>query len=295
MTGPADVVILTYKPDRGLIDILFRLEEQTVTPGKIILINTERAYMDELMSRDKRLEAFDNIEIHHISKEEFDHGGTRKKAALYSDAAFLIYMTQDAYPADSMLVESLLKPFEDDDSIAVSYARQLPREGASPIEAYNRIFNYPDGDIKKTKADVKRLGIKTYFCSDVCACYRRNIYDKLGGHIEHTVFNEDMIYAHGAVENGYSIYYASSAMVVHSHDYTVAEQYRRNVDLGRSQAEHPEIFDQVPSEGEGKKLVKGCVSYLIKNGYWYLIPRFIMLCAGRYLGYRKGKKAGRRT
>ncbi len=295
MTGPADVVILTYKPDRGLIDILFRLEEQTVTPGKIILINTERAYMDELMSRDKRLEAFDNIEIHHISKEEFDHGGTRKKAALYSDAAFLIYMTQDAYPADSMLVESLLKPFEDDDSIAVSYARQLPREGASPIEAYNRIFNYPDGDIKKTKADVKRLGIKTYFCSDVCACYRRDIYDKLGGHIEHTVFNEDMIYAHGAVENGYSIYYASSAMVVHSHDYTVAEQYRRNVDLGRSQAEHPEIFDQVPSEGEGKKLVKGCVSYLIKNGYWYLIPRFIMLCAGRYLGYRKGKKAGRRT
>lgn len=295
MTGSADVVILTYKPDRGLIDILFRLEEQTVTPGKIILINTERAYMDELMSRDKRLEAFDNIEIHHISKEEFDHGGTRKKAALYSDAAFLIYMTQDAYPADSMLVESLLKPFEDDDSIAVSYARQLPREGASPIEAYNRIFNYPDGDIKKTKADVKRLGIKTYFCSDVCACYRRDIYDKLGGHIEHTVFNEDMIYAHGAVENGYSIYYASSAMVVHSHDYTVAEQYRRNVDLGRSQAEHPEIFDQVPSEGEGKKLVKGCVSYLIKNGYWYLIPRFIMLCAGRYLGYRKGKKAGRRT
>ena len=295
MTGPADVVILTYKPDRGLIDILFRLEEQTVTPGKIILINTERAYMDELMSRDKRLEAFDNIEIHHISKEEFDHGGTRKKAALYSDAAFLIYMTQDAYPADSMLVESLLKPFEDDDSIAVSYARQLPREGASPIEAYNRIFNYPDGDIKKTKADVKRLGIKTYFCSDVCACYRRDIYDKLGGHIEHTVFNEDMIYAHGAVENGYSIYYASSAMVVHSHDYTVAEQYRRNVDLGRSQAEHPEIFDQVPSEGEGKKLVKGCVSYLIKNGYWYLIPRFIMLCAGRYLGYRKGKKAGRRA
>lgn len=295
MTGPADVVILTYKPDRGLIDILFRLEEQTVTPGKIILINTERAYMDELMSRDKRLEAFDNIEIHHISKEEFDHGGTRKKAALYSDAAFLIYMTQDAYPADNMLVESLLKPFEDDDSIAVSYARQLPREGASPIEAYNRIFNYPDGDIKKTKADVKRLGIKTYFCSDVCACYRRDIYDKLGGHIEHTVFNEDMIYAHGAVENGYSIYYASSAMVVHSHDYTVAEQYRRNVNLGRSQAEHPEIFDQVPSEGEGKKLVKGCVSYLIKNGYWYLIPRFIMLCAGRYLGYRKGKKAGRRT
>ena len=99
-----------------------------------------------------------------------------------------------------------------------------------------------------------------------------------------------MIYAHKAVEAGYSIYYAASARVVHSHDYTVMEQYRRNIDLGRSQAEHPEVFGGVSSEGEGKKLVKGCISYLLKGGHWYLIPRFIALCAGRYLGYRKGKR-----
>ena len=290
MTGSADIIILTYKPDTGLMDIIERLESQTVPPGKIILMNTGRRYLTELMLRDKRLEAFDNIEIHHIPEEEFDHGGTRKKAACYSDAAFLIYMTMDAYPADEYLVEKLLAPFASDESVAVSYARQLPREGASPIETYNRLFNYPDEDMKKTKADEERLGIKTYFCSDVCACYRRDIYDSLGGHIDHTVFNEDMIYAHKAVKSGYSIYYASSARVVHSHDYSAAEQYRRNIDLGRSQAEHPEVFASVPSEGEGKKLVKGCVSYLVKNGYWYLLPRFFLQCAGRYLGYRKGKR-----
>ena len=98
-----------------------------------------------------------------------------------------------------------------------------------------------------------------------------------------------MIFAHKAVQEGYSIYYASSAKVVHSHDYTVMEQYRRNISLGRSQAEHPEVFGAVSSEGEGKKLVKGCISYLLRNGYWYLIPGFIAQCAGRYLGYRKGK------
>ncbi len=289
MTGKADVVILTYRPDPGLCDVIQKLNDQRIPPDKIILMNTEKEYMDELMERDGRLSAFDNIEIHHLSKEDFDHGGTRKKAADYSDAAFLIYMTQDAYPADEYLTEKLLEPFAGDDTIAVSYARQLAREGASPIETYNRLFNYPEGDVKKTKADEDRLGIKTYFCSDVCACYRRDIYDRLGGHIEHTVFNEDMIYAHKAVQEGYSIYYASSAKVVHSHDYTVMEQYRRNISLGRSQAEHPEVFGAVSSEGEGKKLVKGCISYLLRNGYWYLIPGFIAQCAGRYLGYRKGK------
>lgn len=290
MTKQTDVVILTYKPDKGLCDIIEMLEDQTVRPGRIILMNTEKKYLDELNAKDGRLSLYDNIEIHHLSKDDFDHGGTRKAAAGYSDAAFLIYMTMDAHPADRHLIEELIKPFESDDSIAVTYARQLPGKDASPIEIYNRSFNYPDKALKKTKADEKKLGIKTYFCSDVCACYRKDIYEKLGGHIERTVFNEDMIYAHTAIEAGYSIFYAASARVYHSHNYTPYEQYRRNIDLGRSQAEHPEVFGAVSSVGEGKKLVRGCVSYLIKNGYWYLIPEFAAQCAGRYLGYRKGKK-----
>ncbi|MCR5773475.1 MAG: glycosyltransferase [Lachnospiraceae bacterium] len=290
MTGEADVVILTYRPDEGLCDIIEKLEKQTVLPRRIILMNTEKKYLDDLMSRDDRIGRYDNIDIYHCAKEDFDHGGTRKVAAGYSNAAFLIYMTMDALPVDDRLIEELLRPFADDSSVAVSYARQLPREDASPIERYNRSFNYPEADRKKTKADIGELGIKTYFCSDVCACYRRDIYDALGGHIEHTIFNEDMIYAHAAVEAGYSIYYAAKAGVYHSHDYSPIQQYRRNIDLGRSQAEHPEVFGSVSSVGEGKKLVKGCTGYLLKNGYWYLIPEFIAQCAGRYLGYRKGKR-----
>ncbi|MBQ4242601.1 MAG: glycosyltransferase [Lachnospiraceae bacterium] len=291
MEKTADVVILTHKPSELFLDIIDRLEEQSLKPRRIIVVNTGESHMDDLLGRyPDRLERYDNIEIHHITRDEFDHGGTRKRAAEYSDAAFLIYMTQDALPADERLVENLAAPFEGDESIAVSYARQLPYESASPIERYNRSFNYPEGDRKKTADDLDTLGIKAFFCSDVCACYRRDIYDSLGGHIEHTVFNEDMIYARGAIDAGYSIYYASDARVYHSHDYTPAQQYLRNVDLGRSQAEHPEVFGGITSYGEGKKLVKGCMSYLLKNGYWYMIPAFIAQCAGRYLGYRKGRR-----
>lgn len=291
MEKTADVAILTHKPSELFLDIIDRLEEQSLKPRKIIVMNTGESHMDDLLGRyPDRLKGYDNIEIHHITRDEFDHGGTRKRAAEYSDAAFLIYMTQDALPADERLVENLAAPFEGDGSIAVSYARQLPYESASPIERYNRSFNYPEGDRKKTADDLDTLGIKAFFCSDVCACYRRDIYDSLGGHIEHTVFNEDMIYARGAIDAGYSIYYASDARVYHSHDYTPAQQYRRNVDLGRSQAEHPEVFGGITSYGEGKKLVKGCMSYLLKNGYWYMIPAFIAQCAGRYLGYRKGRR-----
>ncbi len=288
-----DAVILTYRPGREFGDILEKLEGQHTPLNRIIVINTEKKYYDELSLEDKRLEAYDNVEVHHIKKEEFDHGGTRRYAATLSDADHLIYMTQDAVPVSDMLVDELIRPFEDE-TVAVTYARQIPKRDASPIERYNRSFNYPDEDIKKTKEDVERLGIKTYFCSDVCACYRKDIYQKLGGHIEKAVFNEDMIYACKAVNAGYGIYYASKALVYHSHDYSPMMQYKRNTDLGMSQAEHPEVFGNVSSVGEGKKLVKGCIGYLIKNGYWYRIPEFLAQCAGRYLGYRKGIRTVRK-
>ena len=190
-------------------------------------------------------------------------------------------------PADDMLTAELLRPMTDR-SISVSYARQLPAGNCGPVEKYNRMFNYPDEDVCKSKADISKLGIKTYFCSDVCACYRKSDFDAAGGFIRYTIFNEDMIYAAGRVSEDRKIYYASKAKVSHSHDYSAREQYHRNFDLGVSQADHPEVFSGISSESEGKKLVSGCIRYLAAEKKIYLIPDFLVKCAARYLGYKKG-------
>ena len=91
----------------------------------------------------------------------------------------------------------------------------------------------------KSKEDIEKLGIKTFFCSDVCAAYKRDIFDRLGGYPDHAIFNEDMIYAHKAIMAGYSIAYAADACVYHSHNYTGVQQFHRNFDMGVSQADHP--------------------------------------------------------
>lgn len=101
-----------------------------------------------------------------------------------------------------------------------------------------------------------RLGIKTYFCSNVCAAYKRDIFEQLGGFVNHTIFNEDMIYAAGVIQAGYAIAYAADAKVIHSHNYSGWQQFTRNFDLGVSHVQYPAVFDGVPPEGEGMKLVK---------------------------------------
>jgi len=197
-------------------------------------------------------------------------------------------MTQDAMPQDEYLLEKLLKCLEEEE-VAAAYARQLPAPDSTPVESYMRSFNYPEKSEVKSVKDMETRGIKAFFCSNVCCAYKRDIYEKLGGFIRHTIFNEDMIYAAGALKAGYRIAYAADAKVVHSHNYTCKQQLRRNFDLGVSQAEHPEIFANVPSEGEGIKSVKATAAYLKQNGMWKWIPHLILQSGFKYLGYLLGK------
>ena len=111
----------------------------------------------------------------------------------------------------------------------------------------------------------------------------------MGGFIKHTIFNEDMIYAAGAISAGYGIAYRPEAKVYHSHDLSCGEQFHRNFDLGVSQAEHPEIFEKVPSESEGMKLVKLTIAHLKEKKLWLQIPGVIVKSGFKYLGYLLGK------
>lgn len=49
------------------------------------------------------------IEVTHIRQEEFDHGGTRNMGASISQADIVLYMTQDAIPADDRLIERFVE------------------------------------------------------------------------------------------------------------------------------------------------------------------------------------------
>ena len=280
-----DVIIPAYHPGNEFATLIKRREKQTVPIHRIIVMNTEEPMWN------KEWEKLSGVmEVHHLAKSEFDHGGTRAWAAELSDADVMVFMTQDAMPADRELLAELLKALDQEENIAAAYARQLPNAECSFVERYTRAFNYPDRSVVKTKDDLDKYGIKTFFCSNVCAAYKKDIYEKQGGFVRRTIFNEDMIYAGGLIQEGYRIAYAAEARVIHSHNYNCMQQFHRNFDLGVSQAEHPEIFEGVPSEGEGMRLVKKTLAYLIHSGRVWLIPGFVLQCAGKYAGYLAGKK-----
>ncbi|MDE7416359.1 MAG: glycosyltransferase [Lachnospiraceae bacterium] len=289
MQYSVDVIVLTYKPGEQVLELIRALEGQTYPIRKIIIMNTEERYFYKLFYGTGFLEKYKNIEIHHLSEKEFDHGRTRAKAVQYSKSDIFVCMTQDAIPVDDRLVQYLVEALDRQENIAAAYARQLPLPDCREIEKYTRSFNYPDQSLVKSAADMERLGIKTFFCSNVCAAYNREIYETIGGFVKRAIFNEDMVYAGHAVTAGYSIAYAADAKVRHSHNYTCMQQFHRNFDLGVSQAEHPEVFEAVSSENEGVKLVKSTIKHLKRTKNWLQIPYLILSSGCKLIGYQLGK------
>ena len=283
-----DVIIPTYKPGAEFVRVIRGLHNQSVKINRVIIMNTEEAFFKGVANDLQKFIDEGFVEVHHILKQDFDHGNTRRDGIAKSKADIFVMMTMDAVPADDKLIENLIRPLSDD-KVAASYARQLPKEGASRREQITREFNYPDVSVLKSSKDYDRLGIKTFFCSNVCCAYSRRIYDKLGGFVTRAIFNEDMIYAGQAVKQGYMISYTAEAVVYHSHDYGAIEQFRRNVDLGISQADHPEVFDGFRSETEGVRMVKMVITRLIKGGRWYEVVPYVWISAWKLMGYRMGK------
>ena len=278
-----DVIIPTYKPDEKLEKNLRMLRRQTVRPDRILIINTE-----ESLFHSNEFAKMPQGEIVHIRKAEFDHGGTRNRAAALCDGDIIVLLTQDAIPADEYMLEHLLRPFADPE-VCAAYGRQMADWKDNPVEAYTRTVNYPKESRVKTKEDLPTLGIQTFFCSNVCAAYRKSDYDAMGGFPLHTIFNEDMIFASRLIEAGKKIVYAADAKVWHWHNYTGMEQLKRNFDLAVSQVDAGGLFTAVRSESEGIRLVKTTLFYFIKKGKPYLIPHILWQSGMKYIGYKLGQ------
>lgn len=278
-----DVIIPVYKPDDKLTRLVSMLQQQTYPIEHIMIINTEEKYW-----KPELIENSEHVEVFHIKKSEFDHGGTRRLGESFSSADILIYMTQDAVPADKNLIRHLVRPLQRS-NVKAAYARQLPDDDCRIIERYTRDFNYPEESYIKSAEDLSEMGIKTFFCSNVCAAYDHAAYKELEGFPKRAIFNEDMIYAGHLIQAGYSIAYCADARVIHSHNYSGWQQFTRNFDLAVSQVQNPDVFSGVKSESEGIRLVKQTVAYLKSIHRSELIFSLIYMSGCKFLGYQLGK------
>jgi len=284
-TSRIGLAIPTLNAGKHLDRLLPALQGQTSAPVRFLVIDSSSK--DDTVAR--LLSA--GAEIRTIAAQSFDHGATRQMAVdILDDVEFVIFLTQDAIPAHPEAFSNLIAPFHDS-TVGMAYGRQLPAPDAGPIGAHARLFNYPERSHVRSIADAARYGIKTVFCSNSFAAYRRTALIESGGFPERTIFGEDTLVAASLLRDERRICYAAEAKVYHSHDYGPVEEFRRYFDIGALHGNHKDLlgpFDR--SSGEALRFFRSELTYLRRHAV-PLIPLALLRNLLKYGGYRLGRMA----
>lgn len=222
-----------------------------------------------------------------ISHDDFSHSLIREEEAFKSDADIVVFISQDVRIVRDDWLYNLVKPIIEGKSEA-SYSRQLCDNYT--IERYTREKNYPAVSVVKSKPDIEKMGFRTFFFSDASSAISRKVFVQLGGYDgKDFPSNEDTYIGWKLIMNGYRIKYCADSEVIHSHHFTLKEQYKRYFATGEFFGMEPEL-QKLKAESAGAGLAKYILERAFQEHNVNAILRFLPDMAVRYLGIKKGER-----
>ncbi len=233
---------------------------------------------------------FPRVRVLRIPSREFGHGRTRNLGASEARGEILVFLVQDATPADAGFLESLVEPLARDPRIAAAYGRQLPRPEATPVEAeFLRQTYPPEPAVRRLDPPAGRVAIGSVFFSNVCSAVRRAVWSRFPFD-ETLIMSEDQKWAREVLEAGWRIAYQPAAAVLHSHHYPLAKVFRRNFDSGCSLAGVTQDSRRAML-GYELGFVRAAAGALRRRGEARWLPYLVAHELARTLGFAAGRQA----
>ncbi|MBO4678292.1 MAG: glycosyltransferase family 2 protein [Lachnospiraceae bacterium] len=285
-----DLIIPAYKPDKTFLEAVDAMASQTVSFGKIIVINTEQKYFDRLVYSAKFLDEHKSLDVRHISKREFDCGKTCNFGAKISQADSFIIMSQNVVPDSPEVVAKLISALESDPKIAVAYARQAVCNDYPEMDKYVKRYFFPEDSTVFSAKDLDSIRNGSIRGLNGCAAYRREVFDELGGFVNHIICDEDVVYAHKVLEAGYKIAYVSDAVVVDHTRLAAKEHMKVAFDFGVCVLKNPEVFDYAAVKDNSRKVEKLLLSHLKRKSFSGEAFELRHICRAEKAGYKKALK-----
>ncbi|MCH9649387.1 MAG: glycosyltransferase family 2 protein [Deltaproteobacteria bacterium] len=204
------VVVRCYNEERHIGKLLSGIMEQSVQDVQIVIVDSG--------STDRTVEIAQHypVDLVSIRKEDFSFGYSLNAGCKAARGKIVVLASAHVYPTYRDWLERLIAPFEDP-QVALTYGKQRGDEDTHFSE--QRIFRawFPDhSDLRQTDP----------FCNNANAAIRRSLWEKMP-YDEILTGLEDLSWAKQALAQGHRIAYVAEAEIIHVHDETSAQIFRR--------------------------------------------------------------------
>jgi rhamnosyltransferase len=274
------IIIPTLNASSYLSQTLSSFNSQTLFTQKIIIDSSSTDYTQQLA-----LEAGCTLEV--IPRSEFDHGGTRNQAARLARGDIFVFLTQDVLPQDQHFIENLVRPIINGTASA-SYARQVAAPSASPLERFFRAYRFPSVSSLKRAEVGQSLSVQDVQFSNAASAISNTAFWEIGGFTEGVILGEDVMLASKLLKAGHTIAYQADAVVWHTHDYGLMQQFKRYFDIGACYSRAGDALGGSKAGGEGVKLARAQFAFLLNERAYTWMPRAVLELGAKWLGYRLG-------
>ncbi len=205
------IIIRAYNEEKNIENLLQGIRNQKASFGyEVILVDSGST--DNTVNIAQRY----GVKIVRISPSEFSFGCSLNKGIQKANGDYCVFISAHCYPVNEYWLEKLILPF-DDESIALVYGKQRG----------NQITKYSENQIFKKWFPESVSGKQhSPFCNNANAAIRKSLWEKCR-YNETLTGLEDIDWAKNIISQGYFIFYASDATVIHVHNETYLQLYRR--------------------------------------------------------------------
>jgi len=204
------IVIRAFNEEKHIGRLLYGITQQTLKNVEIILVDSG--------STDKTLEIASQypVKVVHITPEEFTFGRSLNRGIAATSGEIVVITSAHCYPVYPDWLEKLSKPFQNE-NVALVYGRQIG--GETNYYSEHQFFRkyFPDNSVSEQGHP---------YSHNANAAIRRSLWEE-HPYNELLTGLEDLAWSSWALDEGYTIDYVAEAEVVHQHEETMRQVYRR--------------------------------------------------------------------
>lgn len=151
-----------------------------------------------------------------IRPEEYNPSRVMNRGMELAGSEFCIFLNADATPQGGNWLRPLVQALQDPAAAAV-FGRQIPRPDCQAVYAH---------DYERCFGPGRESGRWEHYFSMVSSGLRKDIWARRG-FLTALQYSEDDEYSRWCLAQGYRVVYCPESVVMHSHNYTAAQAYKR--------------------------------------------------------------------